>query len=112
ADRRHAPMLELLTSMSFTVRVDAAARDANVNVYAPRFSKIYPSSEKVMPVTIFHRISAPLVLSGFSESGVALHQTFGVAQAHVKVAETHPGLRYGVNIEVRPWVDPRAPKTQ
>ena len=30
----------------------------------------------------------------------------------VKVAETHPGLRYGVNIEVRPWVDPRAPKTQ
>ena len=30
----------------------------------------------------------------------------------VKVAETHPGLRYGVNIEVRPWVDPRGPKSQ
>jgi hypothetical protein len=30
----------------------------------------------------------------------------------VKIAESHPGLRYGVNIEVRPWIDPRAPKTQ
>jgi hypothetical protein len=26
----------------------------------------------------------------------------------VKIAKTHPGLRYGVSIEVRPWVDPRA----
>jgi len=24
------------------------------------------------------------------------------------IAKTHPGLRYGVNIEVRPWNDPRA----
>src|SRR5215831_18187696 len=30
----------------------------------------------------------------------------------VKIAESHPGLRYGVNIEVRPWIDPRASKTQ
>jgi hypothetical protein len=30
----------------------------------------------------------------------------------VNIAESHPGLRYGVNIEVRPWIDPRAPKTQ
>jgi len=66
------------------VRVDAAARDANVNVYAPRFSKIYPSSESD-GYTIFHRISAPLVLSGFlSESGVALHESFDAAQAHVE----------------------------
>jgi hypothetical protein len=26
----------------------------------------------------------------------------------VRIAKTHPGLRYGVNIEVRPWKDPRA----
>jgi hypothetical protein len=26
----------------------------------------------------------------------------------VRIAETHPGLRYGVTIEVRPWRDPRA----
>jgi hypothetical protein len=26
----------------------------------------------------------------------------------VATAKTHPGLRYGVNIEVRPWSDPRA----
>jgi len=26
----------------------------------------------------------------------------------VKIAKTHPGLRYGVHIEVRPWTDPRA----
>ena len=71
--------------MSFTVKVDAAARDANVNVYAPRFSKNYPSSEKVMAVTIFHRISAPLVLIGsLSESDVALHESFDAAQAHVE----------------------------
>jgi hypothetical protein len=25
----------------------------------------------------------------------------------VKIANTHPGLRYGVTIEVRPWTDPR-----
>jgi hypothetical protein len=25
----------------------------------------------------------------------------------VKIAKTHPGLRYGVSIEVRPWKDPR-----
>ena len=25
----------------------------------------------------------------------------------VKIAKTHPGLRYGVSIEVRPWTDPR-----
>jgi hypothetical protein len=25
----------------------------------------------------------------------------------VQVAQTHPGLRYGVSIEVRPWTDPR-----
>lgn len=26
----------------------------------------------------------------------------------VKIAESHPGLAYGVGIEVRPWRDPRA----
>jgi len=26
----------------------------------------------------------------------------------VTIAKTHPGLRYGVSIEVRPWSDPRA----
>ena len=26
----------------------------------------------------------------------------------VKIAKTHPGLHYGVSIEVRPWLDPRA----
>ena len=26
----------------------------------------------------------------------------------VRMAKTHPGLRYGVRIEVRPWRDPRA----
>jgi hypothetical protein len=26
----------------------------------------------------------------------------------VELAKTHPGLRYGVRIEVRPWADPRA----
>lgn len=26
----------------------------------------------------------------------------------VVIAKTHPGLRYGVSIEVRPWRDPRA----
>lgn len=26
----------------------------------------------------------------------------------VKIAKGHPGLRYGVSIEVRPWVDPRS----
>ena len=26
----------------------------------------------------------------------------------VNIAKTHPGLRYGVSIEVRPWTDPRA----
>jgi hypothetical protein len=26
----------------------------------------------------------------------------------VELAKTHPGLRYGVKIEVRPWIDPRA----
>ena len=26
----------------------------------------------------------------------------------VKIAKDHPGLRYGVSIEVRPWVDPRS----
>jgi hypothetical protein len=26
----------------------------------------------------------------------------------VRIAKTHPGLRYGVRIEVRPWRDPRA----
>lgn len=26
----------------------------------------------------------------------------------VKVAESHPGLRYGVSVEVRPWSGPRA----
>jgi hypothetical protein len=26
----------------------------------------------------------------------------------VKIASTHPGLRYGIGIEVRPWKDPRA----
>jgi hypothetical protein len=26
----------------------------------------------------------------------------------VELAKTHPGLRYGVSIEVRPWRDPRA----
>ncbi len=26
----------------------------------------------------------------------------------VKIAKTHPGLRYGVSIEVRPWTDPLA----
>jgi hypothetical protein len=26
----------------------------------------------------------------------------------VNIARTHPGLRYGVSIEVRPWTDPRA----
>jgi hypothetical protein len=26
----------------------------------------------------------------------------------VELAKTHPGLRYGVRIEVRPWTDPRA----
>ena len=26
----------------------------------------------------------------------------------VQIAQTHPGLRYGVNIEVREWTDPRA----
>ena len=26
----------------------------------------------------------------------------------VKIAETHPGLDYGIAIEVRPWRDPRA----
>lgn len=26
----------------------------------------------------------------------------------VQVAESHPGLKYGVSIEVRPWSDPRA----
>jgi hypothetical protein len=26
----------------------------------------------------------------------------------VKIAQTHPGLRYGVNIEVRPWTSPLA----
>lgn len=25
----------------------------------------------------------------------------------VQIAKSHPGLRYGVGIEVRPWVDPR-----
>jgi hypothetical protein len=25
----------------------------------------------------------------------------------VKIAKSHPGLRYGVSIEVRPWTDPR-----
>jgi len=25
----------------------------------------------------------------------------------VAIARTHPGLRYGVDIEVRPWTDPR-----
>jgi hypothetical protein len=25
----------------------------------------------------------------------------------VKIAKSHPGLRYGVSIEVRPWIDPR-----
>jgi len=25
----------------------------------------------------------------------------------VAIAKTHPGLRYGVSIEVRPWSDPR-----
>jgi hypothetical protein len=25
-----------------------------------------------------------------------------------KIANTHPGLRYGVQIEVRPWTDPRS----
>jgi hypothetical protein len=28
----------------------------------------------------------------------------------VSIAKTHPGLRYGVRIEVRPWTDPRAPQ--
>jgi hypothetical protein len=27
----------------------------------------------------------------------------------VKIAKTHPGLRYGVSIEVRPWTNPLAP---
>jgi hypothetical protein len=26
----------------------------------------------------------------------------------VQIAKSHPGLRYGVNIEVRPWKDPRS----
>ncbi len=26
----------------------------------------------------------------------------------IEVAESHPGLKYGVSIEVRPWSDPRA----
>ena len=26
----------------------------------------------------------------------------------VNIAKTHPGLHYGVSIEVRPWTDPRA----
>jgi len=26
----------------------------------------------------------------------------------ISIAKTHPGLRYGVTIEVRPWTDPRA----
>jgi hypothetical protein len=25
----------------------------------------------------------------------------------VAIAKTHPGLRYGIDIEVRPWTDPR-----
>jgi hypothetical protein len=25
-----------------------------------------------------------------------------------QIAQTHPGLRYGISIEVRPWRDPRA----
>ena len=28
------------------------------------------------------------------------------------IAETHPGLGYGVSIEVRPWTRPPAPTTQ
>jgi len=27
----------------------------------------------------------------------------------VEIAKTHPGLRYGISIEVRPWRDPRVP---
>jgi hypothetical protein len=30
----------------------------------------------------------------------------------VNIAKTHPGLRYGVSIEVRPWTDPRAASAQ
>jgi hypothetical protein len=26
----------------------------------------------------------------------------------VEIAKTHPGLRYGIEIEVRPWTDPRS----
>jgi hypothetical protein len=26
----------------------------------------------------------------------------------IGIAKTHPGLRYGVSIEVRPWMDPRS----
>ena len=30
----------------------------------------------------------------------------------IKIAKTHPGLRYGVSIEVRPWADPRVQTMQ
>jgi hypothetical protein len=30
----------------------------------------------------------------------------------VKIAKSHPGLRYGVSIEVRPWTDPRIPTSK
>jgi hypothetical protein len=48
---------------------------------------------------------------GSSSDGTVIALNFIKAEDFdeaVKVAKSHPGLRYGVSIEVRPWADPRA----
>jgi hypothetical protein len=46
------------------------------------------------------KIDKPVIALNFIEAA-------DFAEA-VKIAKTHPGIRYGVQIEVRPWTDPRA----
>jgi hypothetical protein len=49
--------------------------------------------------------------AGAASDGVVIALNFIQAtdfDEAVNIAKTHPGLRYGVSIEVRPWSDPRA----